>query len=307
MSVNKIAKSNSDITCVARFKDSSGAIIGYNLQNSFDQSTSMTAKVIRNSMKCGLVVKNLTLTSDDRIIITGDKSIVKDVVIAGIPTGTTKRNRLTSTTVADMLAGVNNTIIKAFESKLNGNVSSIEHSTTGTTICIDIPYVMKWGNNLVDYYDTFDDDELADKLGSKYGGEANVINNGVSFKDISSIVISEWIGILVNVGAHGVSVEVSGIDDAESYSGDTDTISVEKVSKFIDKYCSELKAALDEGKKCEEKLKKAVASIHKQLEDKYCAELRYGAHAEEVDYSLPGGGCFSYSIWDAIKGKVKVK
>lgn len=307
MSVNKIAKSNSDITCVARFKDSSGAIIGYNLQNSFDQSTSMTAKVIRNSMKCGLVVKNLTLTSDDRIIITGDKSIVKDVVIAGIPTGTTKRNRLTSTTVADMLAGVNNTIIKAFESKLNGNVSSIEHSTTGTTICIDIPYVMKWGNNLVDYYDTFDDDELADKLGSKYGGEANVINNGVTFKDISSIVISEWIGILVNVGAHGVSVEVSGIDDAESYSGDTDTISVEKVSKFIDKYCSDLKAALDEGKKCEAKLKKAVASIHKQLEAKYGTDLKYGAHVEEVDYLLPGGGCFSYSIWDAVKGKVKVK
>lgn len=307
MSVNKIAKSNSDITCVARFKDSSGAIIGYNLQNSFDQSTSMTAKVIRNSMKCGLVVKNLTLTSDDRIIITGDKSIVKDVVIAGIPTGTAKRNRLTPTTVASVLAGVNNAIIKEFESKLRGNVSSIEHSTTGTTIYIDIPYVMKWGNNLVDYYDTFDDDELADKLGSKYGGEANVINNGVTFKDISSIVISELIGVLVNVGANGVSVEVSGIDDAESYSKDIDTIDAGKVSKAIGEYCSELKAALDEGKKCEEKLKKAVASIHKQLKDKYCAELRYGAHAEEVDYSLPGGGCFSYSIWDAIKGKVKVK
>lgn len=304
---NKADRANSRVTCIARFKNYSGVIIGYTVQNSVGQTVNMTTNVLRNSLDCGFAVKNLALTSDGRIIVTGDKSAVKDIVLDCVPAWTGKDEKLTPDKVASMLAGVNNIIMRAFESKLNGNVSSIEYSTKGSTICIDIPYVMKWGNNLVDYYDTFDDDELADKLGSKYGGTANVINNGVTFKDISSIVISEWIGVLVTVDSHVVSVEVSGIDDAESYSGDIDTIAIEKVSKFIDKYCADLKAALDEGKKCEEKLKKAVASIHKQLEDKYCAELRYGAHAEEVDYSLPGGGCFSYSIWDAIKGKVKVK
>lgn len=307
MSVNKVAKPNSDITCVERYKDSSGFIIGYKLQNSLDQSTSITSKVLRDSMKNGLVVRNLTLTSDDRIIITGDKSIVSDIVIKDIPTRIAKGCRLKSTDVADMLAAINNTIIKEFESKLNGNVSSIEHSSAGTTICIDIPYVMKWGNYLVDYYDTFSDDELAEELGSKYGGEDNVLNDGVSFNDIGSIVISEFISVIVDVGAQGVSVEVSGIDEAEDYSKGIDTIEIGKVSKFIGQYCSGLKAVLDDGKKYEEKVRKTVASIHKQLEAKYGAGIKYGAHVMGVDYSLPDGRKFSYNIWDAVVGKVKIK
>lgn len=307
MSVNKIAKANSDITCVARFKDSSGAIVGYTVQNSLGHSYNMTTKVLRNSLKSGFVVRNLTLTSDYRIIVTGDKSIVKDLVLDSIPTGTANGEKLTPDKVANMLANVNNTIIKAFESKLCGNVVSMGHASTGTTIVINIPYVMKWGNNLVDYYDIFSDDELADQFGSKYGGGANVINNGVSFSDIGSVIISELIEATVKVGAHGVSIELDGIDDHESYEDAIDTIDVSKVSKFMAKYCLELKAALDEGKQYEEKVKKAVANIHKQLEAKYGKNLKYGAHVEEVDYVLPNGGFFSYSIWDAVKGKVKVK
>ncbi len=307
MSVNKAAKVNSDITCVTRFKDSSGVIVGYTVQNSLGHSCNITTKVLRNSLKSGFIVRNLTLTSDDRIIVTGDKSIVKDLMLDGIPAGTANGEKLTPDKVANMLANVNNTIIKAFESKLGGNVGSIEHASTGTTIVINIPYIMKWGNNLVDYYDTFSDDELAEQFGSKYGGEANIINNGVSFSDISSIIISKFIDATVNVGAHGVSIEIDGIDDNESYEDAIDTIDVAKVSKFINKYCSELKAALTEGKQYEEKVKKAVASIHKQLEAKYGTNLKYGAHVEEVDYLLPNGGLFSYSIWDAVKGKVKVK
>ena len=70
MRANKADMSNSRVTCITRFKNSSGVIIGYTIQNSVGQTVNMTTKVLRNSLDCGFAVKNLALTSDNRIIVT---------------------------------------------------------------------------------------------------------------------------------------------------------------------------------------------------------------------------------------------
>ena len=90
MRANKADMSNSRVTCITRFKNSSGVIIGYTIQNSVGQTVNMTTKVLRNSLDCGFAVKNLALTSDGRIIVTGDKSAVKDIVLDCVPAWTGK-------------------------------------------------------------------------------------------------------------------------------------------------------------------------------------------------------------------------